>query len=340
MQKKTTYCFLLIALMVMTGCEDMFFREIDFERDTEPEMLVLTGNFMVNQVPQVQVSHSFFFDRTDKRADDWVTDAEVSLSVNGTAYTLSYDSVIEAYTNPTLPRLQALDTIEVTAIHPSYATAIARQVMPAQINSTVVSYEIRPNHCVAFQLDLDTYEGNADDVIAIRAQAEVEIKQTRSYGNGETWTTTQTLQYKTLFSTDILFSEAENLSTEGYYGVNDYNYLYFPSSALNKPRRVSLFLDHYWFGMDEYDSMTLKALDIEVSVCSYSAYRFAQTTRGYAYLPAPSFLPEQEENFMEIMMESLQEMLGNQEPVQVYTNVDGGLGHVAAFCTQVHSFHF
>ena len=254
MQKKTTYCFLLIALMVMTGCEDMFFREIDFERDTEPEMLVLTGNFMVNQVPQVQVSHSFFLDRTDKRADDWVTDAEVSLSVNGTAYTLSYDSVIEAYTNPTLPRLQALDTIEVTAIHPSYATAIARQVMPAQINSTVVSYEIRPNHCVAFQLDLDTYEGNADDVIAIRAQAEVEVKQTRSYGNGETWTTTQTLQYKTLFSTDILFSEAENLSTEGYYGVNDYNYLYFPSSALNKPRRVSLFLDHYWFGMDEYDS--------------------------------------------------------------------------------------
>ena len=55
----------------------MFIREIDFEGETEPEMLVLTSTLEVGQTPEIQVSHSFFFNRTDKRPDDWITDAQL-----------------------------------------------------------------------------------------------------------------------------------------------------------------------------------------------------------------------------------------------------------------------
>ena len=329
-------------MSLLTGCEDMFVHQIDFQGETEPEMLVITGDLQLNAIPLVMVSHSFFFDRTDKYDKDWITNAEVSLSVNHRRYSLTHrDNGV--YVNSSIPALQPFDTIEIIATHPNYATATARQVMPAQIHSAVTSYELLPTNQMTVQIDLDAYHGNEDDVIAIRANAILYGIWTRSYGN-QTRTDTATIRLNTIYSNDIVFAEAENASVEGYYGAYSDNYLFFPASALKEPKRLQLLIDSYHLRWGRnYDTVEPAHMEVEVMACTYSEYRFVQSTRSRyytKYLPAPSNMPEQEENFMQEIMDAIQESLGDQEPVQVYTNVEGGLGHISGWSSNIHSFDF
>lgn len=341
MRKRQLYglIWVLTLLTVLTGCEDIFYREVDFQGETEPEMLVVTGNWFINTVPTVLVSHSFFFDRTDKRKDDWIRDAEVHMRVNGQPYDLSYQNDI--YANYSMPPLRTGDTVEITASHPKYETVTARQVMPGQVRCTVSHVELLSTKQIAFQLDLDAYEGNEDDLIGIWASGTIEGTWTGSYGAKETHTEPITLN--TLYSNDILFAGAENASTEGYYGALPGYYLYFPASELREPKSIQLFVDSDQLQWTRtYDSVRAKQLEVRAMACTYSAYRFEQSMRGSFYLkalPPPSHLP-QSENFMEEIMVAIQSMLGDQEPVQVYSNVEDGLGHVAAFSIDSHTIDF
>ena len=43
---------------------------------------------------------------------------------------------------------------------------------------------------------------------------------------------------------------------------------------------------------------------------------------------------------MEQVMVAIQSMLGDQEPKQVYTNVENGLGHVEALSMDRHTIYF
>lgn len=344
MTKNRIYILAVWVMSLLTGCEDIFVRQIDFQGETEPEMLVLTGDFQVDAVPLVMVAHSFFFDRTDKYAKDWITDAEVSLSINNRRYALTHrDNGV--YANSSIPPLQPLDTLEIVATHPLYATATAKQVMPAQVHSAVVSYELLPTNQMTVQIYLDAYHGNADDVIGIKANAMLRGIFTHSYGNGRPdRTDTLHIKLNTIYSNDIVFAEAENASIEGYYGAYSDQYLYFPASALKEPKRLQVLLDNYQLRWErEYDTVEPVRLEVEVIACTFSEYRFVQSTRNRyytKYLPAPSNMPEQEENIMQEIMDAIQESLGEQEPVQVYTNVEGGLGHISGWSSDIHSFDF
>ena len=342
MTKNRIYILAVCVMSLLTGCEDIFVRQIDFQGETEPEMLVLTGDFQVDAVPLVMVAHSFFFDRTDKYAKDWITDAEVSLSINNRRYALTHrDNGV--YANSSIPPLQPLDTLEIVATHPNYATATAKQVMPAQVHSAVVSYELLPTNQMTVQLDLEPYQGNDDDVIGIRAYAVLHGIWTRSYGN-QTRTDTAIIRLNTIYSNDIAFAEAENASIEGYYGAYSDQYLYFPASALKEPKHLQLLIDSYQLRWSRtYDTVEPVRLEVEVIACTFSEYRFVQSTRNRyytKYLPAPSNMPEQEENIMQEIMDAIQESLGEQEPMQVYTNVEGGLGHISGWSSDIHSFDF
>ena len=293
MRKRYLYglIWVLTVLTALTGCEDMFYREVDFQGETEPEMLVVTGSWMLNGRPTVLVSHSYFFNRTDKRKDDWINDAQVSVRVNGQMYDLSYQSN-NTYANYSMPQLRAGDTVEITASHPDYQAVRAQLVMPGQIRCTE----------------------------------------------------TKTEQYKlnTLYSNDIVFAEAENASTQGYFGATS-GYLYFPASELKEPRRIQLFVDTYQLqGARQYDSVEAKQLTIQATAFTYSAYRFEVSMRSSYYddaLPPPTGLPYQE-NIMEQVMVAIQSMLGDQEPKQVYSNVENGLGHIEAQSMDLHTIYF
>ena len=341
MRKRYLYglIWVLTVLTALTGCEDMFYREVDFQGETEPEMLVVTGSWMLNGRPTVLVSHSYFFDRTDKRKDDWINDAQVSVRVNGHPYDLSWQSD-NNYANYSMPILRAGDTVEITASHPDYQAVRAQLVLPGQIRCTVSKTELLPTHQIAFQLDFDAYEGNEYDVIGIMANGVIEGSWTATYGAQKN--KTEQYQLNTVYSNDIVFAEAENASTQGYFGVTSGN-LYFPASELKKPRSIQLFVDTYQLqGARQYDSVEAKQLTVRVLACTYSAYRFEVSMRSSYYddaLPPPSHLPYQE-NIMEQVMVAIQSMLGDQEPKQVYTNVEGGLGHVEAESVEYHYINF
>ena len=341
MRKRYLYglIWVLTVLTALTGCEDMIYREVDFQGETEPEMLVVTGKWSLEERPTALVSHSYFFNRTDKRKNDWISDAQVSVRVNGHPYDLSWQSD-NNYANDSMPRLRAGDTVEITASHPDYQAVRAQLVMPGQIHCTVSKTELMPNHQIAFQLDFDAYEGNEDDVIGILADGVIEGSWTTTYGAQKT--KTEEYQLHTVYSNDIVFAEAENASTQGYFGATS-GYLYFPASKLKEPRRIQLFVDTYQLqGARQYDSVEAKLLLVQASALTYSAYRFDVSMRSIYYddaLPPPTGLPY-EENIMEQIMVAIQSMLGDQEPKQVYTNVENGLGHVEAESVEYHFINF
>lgn len=319
------YILLSAVLTVITGCKEMFIHELDFQRETDPEMLVLLGKEMVYYSPTITVTHSYFFDRKDKSyTDNYISDAAVTMRLNGKDYSMNHTSSGK-YQCQELFWLQPLDTVEFTVTHPDYETATARQVLPGIVNSSLASYEFQSNYWVVFDLDFAPYHGNADDVIGIKAYAQVEATQK--------WTQrVDTLDLEYTYSNDIVFAEAQNLSAEGYYGAKT-ELLYFPASALQQSKRIRCFADRNWKleTKNLYENVRLIYLQVDVHACSHDAYLYNKSLYIYRYnfsLPAPSGLPQNDGTIMDQIMDAMEEMLGEQEPRQVYTNVDGGLGCV------------
>ena len=147
------------------------------------------------------------------------------------------------YANYSMPILRAGDTVEITASHPDYQAVSAQLTMPGQVRCTVSKTEVLPTEQILFQLDLDAYEGNEDDVIGILADGVIERYWATTSGTSEQYPP-EILQLKDLYSNDIVFAEAENASTQGYFGASS-GYLYFPASELKEPRSIQLLLDNY-----------------------------------------------------------------------------------------------
>lgn len=320
------YILLSVVLTLMTGCnEEIFIRELDFQGETEPEMLVLKGTEWGNSFPMLVVNHSFFFDSKDKSPkNDYVMDAVVTMRLNGKDYSMNHLAVGQYRCKDSL-RLHPLDTVEFTVTHPKYSTATARQIMPGIVHSTLASYELQSNYWAVVDLDFDAYQGNADDMIGIRVYGRVEATQRITQRK-------DTLSLDYTYSNDIVFAQAQNLSVEGYYGTLQ-EVLYFPASALQQPRNIRCFADRYWTQKTKNQYKNVRLISMQVDVYSYShdAYTYNKSMYNYLYngsLPAPSGLPQKENTIMDDIMDELEEVLGEQEPRQVYTNVNGGLGCV------------
>ena len=319
------YILLSVVLTVMTGCKEMFIHELDFQRETDPEMLVLLGKESSDYMPILNVTHSYYFDRKDKSyKDNYISDAAVTMRLNGKDYSLEHTSSGK-YQCQELLLLQPMDTVEFTVTHPNYAKATARQVLPGIVQSSLASYELQSNYWAVFDLDFEPYQGNADDMIGIKAYAQVVATHL--------WTQRiDTLKLEYTYSNDIIFAEAQNQSAEGYYGAKT-ELLYFPASALQQAKRIRCFADRNWTPEPKnmYENVKLIYLQVDVHSCSYDAYLYNKSLYSYRYsftLPAPSGLPQRDGTIMDEIMDAMAEMLGEQEPRQVYTNVEGGLGCV------------
>lgn len=331
MKHPLRYLLLSACLMILSGCEEMFVRELDFKGETEPEMLVLAGNEMVYSWPRITVRHSFFFDSKNKSfRESYVPDANVTMRLNGKDYSLQHTGYGEYWMKAI--KLQPLDTLEYVVTHPNYETVTARQVMPGVVNSTLASYELQSNYWVVFDLDFEAYQGNADDVIGIVAHAQIEATQKWAQRK-------DTLDLNYTYSNDIVFAEAQNLSAEGYYGTKK-ELLYFPASALQHPKRIRCFADRYWSQQmkDRYKNVRLLYLKVDVHSFSHDTYLYNKSLNQYLQnnsIPAPSGFPQNNGTIISDIMDGLEEVLGEQEPRQVYSNVNGGLGCVTGqiFCS-------
>lgn len=326
----------MALVLSLTGCEEMFVREIDFTAEKEPEMLVLSGSNLIGLPPAFHIFHSFFFGHTPPTPKNvgGVSDAEVTIRVNSGEWMQLFPSSANGYSysrladGSTAPALMPLDTVEINVSHPEYPTLTGYQVMPDYVNGRYVSIHVQPNFWVDITIELDPYQGNEDDVIGITF-TDGTISLT-----GPNTKKPLTLQITGLYSVDPVFAKAINMSSGGYYGAMMDDPLFFPASELQQARQIHLIADAQWGGRnkDWYNHCDLKSMTLNLRAYTRDAYLFTQSKRllldREEYLAPPSDIEDADENIMQDILDDLKEVLGDQEPVQVYTNVQGGLGHL------------
>ena len=327
--KKIFIPYYLFLLFFLTGCEEMFYREVDFKIEGEEEMLVLETENIVGHSPNILVNHTFLFGTGRDESNGAVLDADVSLRINNgewmPLYRYGFSPAYRILADSTkAPKIQALDTVEIAVSHPKYASVTARQIMPNTIKAEMTECEIMNNGWVSATLRLDAYTGNPDDMIAIRLDSgvvQMTNKRTGKIFNNK---------FKAIYSTDPVFAEAQNLQAAGYYGGNQGQELFFPASALREPIEIHLIADcARGIDKENYRDVRIRDLNLTVRACTYDYYLYEQFHRAYkeTWLPEPSGIPSQEGNIMEEILETVSETLGQQEKVAVYTNVEGGLGY-------------
>lgn len=335
---------LLAASVSLSGCRDMFYREVDFTVEGEQKRMVL------NSLCSVGAESSWFvlviyrsMLATESRSEQGqagVTDAHVSARINsGEWHTIcNYENnptyhLLDSVTshNSGLP-LEPLDTIEITVTHASYPTAHVRQVLPGTVSGRILYTDIMKEGWASVVLEIDPYQGNADDVIGIRLHG-----GSIMLANKNTSATPMDVQYLDLcylYATNAVFSELENIRIGGYYGSTGTHCLFLPASALQEKVQITLFADGKWNDKgskrEEYFPVGISDLSLEVSAYTHDSYLYEQFTRqiqGVSIAP-PYGTPVNNGDMMQQMLEGIAAMLGGQEMIPPFTNVEGGFGCV------------
>lgn len=326
---KRKYYILWMVLLILTSCGDMFVREIEYNGDREPEMLSLIADLSINEHPYLYAGHSHFIGNGVANRDSMVSvDVDASIRINGGPWmAMTMDDTVGAYTQAAV--LQPHDTVEIVASHASYPMATARQVMPGVLSASVVSYEVLPNYWVEVTLEFDAYLGNPDDMIAVLLLDEASLSSSTNYDDAY-------FPLTNIYSTDPVFADAQNPEMAGYYGVEKNTYLFFPASALQQKRQIRFIIDRPWstYEREHTTNVSLYRLNLLVVATTYAVYRFDRTSLLAAHdfsVSAPSGLPESEESIIDEVIDAIKETLGEQEPVHVYSNIEGGVGHIGGY---------
>ena len=118
------------------------------------------------------------------------------------------------------------------------------------------------------------------------------------------------------------------------------NYLYFPAAQLKQGKRIALFADQDWDNSTLWeDSLRLLDLSIDVDVFSYDYYIYrtsvvlSDDVSLYDNHKFPTNYEYDEKydydgDYIEDIITEIGS-LGNQEGLQTYTNINGGIGHFA-----------
>ena len=297
------------------------------------------------------------------RGKMYLSDAQVQMRINnGEWFGATFNDKTNLYTAP--QTLSAGDLVEITASHPDYGTASAQQVVPQPVTINAIHTtdrypEITPDGWVQFTLDFDTYSGDKDNIIGIRVlEGAFTCQTTKRQGHQEMYYNTYTRDsarhtvYDTITVSDtvpltFIYSQGDmwNLPfnyadyKDKYYGAYSPKYLYFMASELQQPKQIYMFADQN-MGNDiiKRDSLQLQHLSICIDVFPYDYYLYLTSVYSGSYLgsikiPTGATYDETDEysgNYMEDILEEMY-YLGDQENIQIYTNISGGLGCFATY---------
>lgn len=348
MRRTLLHSWLMLILITLSGCEDMFIREINLEAEKEQEMLVLSCPLSLGNTPRVLVFHSFFFGHQPTGTSKGeVTDASVSMRINHGEWmrlqnTNTNSNVYNKLNDSTYaPHIEALDTVEVMVSHPDYPSVATREIMPAYVKGRVVSWAMQPNFWMDITLELEPYQGNADDVLAFAFTEGLFVLSRASIANDAG--IQDSIPVNGIYSTDAIFAESLNLSVAGYYGAPSNQPLFFPASELQQTRQIHLMVDGQWEGMNKkyYTKAEPAGFYLEMRAYTRSGYLTVQSDRllgGAPYLAPPSGLEASEGNVIQQLIAAIKEALGQQEPARAYTNVEGGLGQMTGVSRRAFVF--
>lgn len=297
----------------------------------------------------------------------FLSDASVRMRFNeGDWYTAVYDTdskqyLVSGYT------LSAGDRIELEVNHTTLGTATATQTVPKPVTvSAIHTADLYPtfteNGWVWFALDLDAYTGDDNALIGVRinsgaftCKAKKTIRhEEKVYDESRGYTYTKVIHDTVVVLDTIpltfLYAEGDmwdiplNLKMSGcqYRSAVQPNYLYFPAAQLKQGKRIALFADQDWDNNILWeDSLRLLNLSIDVDVFSYDYYIYrtsvvlSDDVSLYDNRKFPTNYEYDEKydydgDYIEDIITEIGS-LGNQEGIQIYSNIDGGIGHFATY---------
>lgn len=334
----------MVAVVSLSGCEEMFYREVDFSLEGEKEKLVVNNAYKVGMPFEVELSHTALANRAVSPNGDTtgVTGAEVSVrSNNGEWHRLHCPSeksnryyIADSVSYLVVNKLyfQPLDTIEMHITHPRYPSVSTRQILPGTVSGRIPAYAI--NGWVVMLLEIDPYHGNADDMIGIG------IYTGSAYMANIADTTDRMallmgLDY--IYATNSAFAQAQNIQSEGYYAGSSSEFLFLPASALQDTLRIALVADGRSIDSrhkrSNYTPIALADLTLELRAYTHDSYLYESFRRNITgvRLPPPSGVPTNNGNIVQEVMDEIASALGGQEMIPPFTNIEGGLGCFRAY---------
>ncbi len=311
-------CYVLVAAsLLLNACSE----PIEFDPGQVEPYAVLLSRPMNDSTVCVHLSYSRFF--LDNREPEAVSDALVTLDVNGVASVGAYDAGAYfgygAYTFTSKP--QPGDILKVTASIPGYdRTVKATTSIPPAANVEILDYVIDTSGRQTNDGDYYYYGDNFYYKIRFKVKSHsndefycVSIKHadTRRVGMNWVWDTTNWI--RTYFSMNDPLVNSQNVEDviEGYDGTFYGDEAFFSSELFqNGEHEFSVVVEEwpdYGNGLD-YAHFPLL---LEVRTLSRELYRYEQTADNATY------------DFFDGLF---------SEPVQVICNIEGGIGIFGGSC--------
>ena len=339
---------LMVAVVSLSGCRDMFYREVDFTVEGENEKIVVSSEYPIGESFSTRIYHSTLANQALSKGESGtgVGDADVRVRANSGAwqrmYSLSDKPFYYMKDSADQPvYFRPLDTVEMYVSHPRYPAVSVRQVLPGKTEGRVVRCYPMQEGWIALDIELDPYHGNPDDMIGIGILIGSALMANKS-DTADKQTEILNLEY--LYSTSADFAQAQNLQSEGYYAGSHEEFLFLPASALQDTLRLSLFADGWqlnnkreYINRNNYYPVGIQDLTLEVRAYTHDSYLyevFRRNTTG-VMLPPPSGVPTQDGNIVQEILEEIASALGGQEMIPPFTNVEGGLG-----CFRAYSYSY
>ncbi len=315
---------LYLLLLCCTACETVI--PYNGVAD-EPQMVVgvsLTNDTLFNAI----VSRTYFFmDEVNQSYDLRLNDAVVQFQVNDGEWQRAdkvpanaekpYDMSRFNFTKRTSKPFQPYDTVRIKVTDKKFGTATAQQVFPKQPSFTIK--DVRQDaETLSFLLHIDAYPASADVVLGIGAY----INETVIVNLSEALV--QTREYWRIFSPDAIFALLTN-SQKGtddavlesinnhYFTIREIMPLFLPTNQVEQGRDIWIVILK-----EQYQRVTDATIKIQLSAMPIDYYYYV-TSMAMANddISTPST-----GNIFGDMMEEF----GEQESVQIYSNISGGIG--------------
>ncbi|MGM9810652.1 MAG: DUF4249 family protein [Paludibacteraceae bacterium] len=370
--------FLFVLACTACDSENNFFyHPVAFNgKVTEPQMVV-TARLYADSVPVVHVNRSRFFQDKDRYdsiksnyfgneyyeyflKNDELSNAMVQMQVNDGDWQTLHETPEHVYTSD--HRLQPNDLVNIRVVHPDFSdVATVQQRIPAPAQASITFSEIDTMQTTfSFGIDLPAYTGDSTHLLRISCTSYVQNIHYEYYGDSLFYVDTIHENYPYVFSNDLRFARCDKTNetlSDGYYGANSIG-LYVPVS--NVPTHYDMkgalspyYHSSHYYGKPSsspyhypYITTQLDSIEIRVETVTIDEYlTWATMLAGYyVYQYVPDYFRSDNSDaddlvdIIEIIQEMFDEM-GNMEGVQLYDNVEGGIGHVSALNSNTYIFY-
>lgn len=351
MKRLTVIHYYLCLLLLLSSCEEMFYRTVDFSLEGEKEVLVLHGAYEVGSPLAVSLAHSVLANKavSGNGNGTGVTDAEVLVRANSGEWHRLYNTneseiynMADSLASAPAPTIafHPYDTLEMQIVHPDYPAATIRQVLPAMVNARILNSFPMQEGWIAVMIEIDPYHGNPDDLIGIGLES-----GTAMMVNKQDNSDTRTLDLEYIYTTATDFAHAQNLQSEGYYAGSKNEFLFLPASVLQDTLRLALFADGQRWNDNYYNQqkrenytpagVTDLSLEMRAYTCDSYLYEVFRRNVKEVHLPAPYGVPTANGNIVQEILDEIASALGGQEMIPPFTNVEGGLGCFRAYSSTI-----